>query len=117
MFAASRRAVSTVLATGTNTTLSRIVSRPELATVDDSIRASLRQMVGRVALVAVQVDEVDVGRQPMPQEHAAQRHAAGEMTGHPLLGGANESKCLLRDDSSVERFEVKVEGGDVLVGL
>ena len=29
MFAASRRAVSTVLATGTNTTLSRIVSKPD----------------------------------------------------------------------------------------
>jgi trehalose 6-phosphate phosphatase len=41
------------LVTDVDGTLSRIVSRPELATVDDEIRASLRQMVGRVALVAI----------------------------------------------------------------
>jgi len=41
------------LVTDVDGTLSRIVSRPEQATVDDNIRASLRQIVGRVALVAI----------------------------------------------------------------
>ena len=41
------------LLTDVDGTLSRIVSRPELATVDDNIRSSLRQMIGRVAMVAV----------------------------------------------------------------
>jgi len=41
------------LVTDVDGTLSRIVSRPELATVDEDVRASLRQMVSRVALVAI----------------------------------------------------------------
>jgi len=41
------------LVTDVDGTLSRIVSRPENATVDEEIRASLRALVGRVALVAV----------------------------------------------------------------
>jgi trehalose 6-phosphate phosphatase len=41
------------LVTDVDGTLSRIVSRPENATVDEEIRSSLRQLVGRVALVAI----------------------------------------------------------------
>src|SRR4051812_7013879 len=41
------------LVTDVDGTLSRIVSRPENATVDEDIKDSLRLMVGRVALVAV----------------------------------------------------------------
>jgi trehalose 6-phosphate phosphatase len=41
------------LVTDVDGTLSRIVSRPEYATVDEDVRASLRQLVGRVALVAI----------------------------------------------------------------
>jgi trehalose 6-phosphate phosphatase len=41
------------LVTDVDGTLSRIVSRPENATVDEDVRSALRSLVGRVAMVAI----------------------------------------------------------------